>query len=173
MIRRMALAFIGVLWASTAQAQVPCSQCEPQAAQCQQQAYAALQACDAPYYSNYQSCLSNAYAVRASCMEICQGSGGVYCWHCEIQADWMVQTCNTQYSQDYQYCQIAYGATMQGCQDQFDDCQANCSNSAAYLSPVFGDAASRWNAPLAASAACVDASVSERAPAIAKPSAEL
>jgi hypothetical protein len=62
---------------------------------------------------------------------------------------------------------------LQGCSDQGEQCQATCSNNVAYLSPASEGGASLWNPPLAAPGACVDVSVSERAPTIATPSAEL
>jgi hypothetical protein len=168
MIRRMALAFIGVLWASTAQAQ-DCSQCQPQAVQCQQQAYTAQQNCLRPYDDNRVACKNDATINWYNCVQECT----VYCHNCEIYYNWQVGVCEFQFNQDRDYCDDAYGATMQGCWDQYDNCQSNCSNNVASLSPVSGGGASLWNASLAAPSACVDVSVGERAPTITRPIAEL
>jgi hypothetical protein len=171
MIRKMALAFLGVLRASTAQAQ-ECSQCQPQAVQCQQQAYTAQQNCMRPIDDNRVHCKNDATITWYNCVQTCTQ----YCFNCEVEYNWMAGpygVCEFQWNQDKDYCDDAYGATLQGCWDQFDNCQANCSNNVAYLSPVSGGGASLWQASLAASSVCIDVSVGERAPTPAKPRAAL
>src|SRR5262245_51478688 len=90
-------------------------------------------------------------AVWQTCLDYCYRNGSVYCYQCDWEYDWLVTQCNLQYRMEYSYCQNVHATTVQGCQGQLDECQANCSYGfLAHPSQIFVAAAARAMPPLAA-----------------------
>jgi hypothetical protein len=120
----VALAFAAALCVGSAEAQVPCSECQTQHTNCSNQAWGVFDGCLTAAWAAATSCNNDAWFTWMQCISSCT----VYCFHCDWQRDWLLSTCAYVADQETYYCENTFYATQSGCSNQRDACMATCSN---------------------------------------------